>query len=1137
MKELYPKQFFFNPKKLLIIQILIIAFLTSNSFAFETKGQEILEQRVSLEIKNESLKTVLSKIEKVSQIKFVFNPKEINTNYKVFLEAKDEKIKDILVKVLNPLKISYELSGSRQVMLFKKEFGLIETVQPKLELKISNSTARNISGVVKDETGEILVGVSVQIKGKSSGTTSNADGKYSISVPNGQAILVFSFIGYTTQEIEVGNKSEIDVKLKADETSLDEVVVVGYATTNRKDILGSVGSIKEKELIQTTPVNAFDAVQGRLAGVQISSLGGPGEGSSIRIRGVSTFEGGSNPLYIVDGQQLEDINNLNPNDIASLEVLKDGASAAIYGSKSANGVVIITTKSGKNDDLKLSVDYSHVISNLSSNLPLANTKQRFIYENIRAGRAADFQGQNDSLNILFQYSPDIQKYLYRPSNRNQINVTLAGGKKGMNFYWNNSVLDEKGVIINTAYQRFSTRLKIDSDVKKRISVGTTLNLSYETKSGLNEVSVFEHLIARIPYFPLFEPDGTYSPEIAGRQNALAEANETIRNTRNFRMQSLSFIQVNLLKGLTFKSTLGLNFRLQKFNNFDPTIVQTIGRPAQGSESIELSHDYQQENYFTYRKKVKGHNITGILGNQTQLWNYETTDIRAVAFSSDNIQTFNNVATFDLAGTNTFKSVHALVGYFSSLSYDYKGKYLVSGTLRRDGSSRFGTDKRYGWFPSASIGWRLSGEKFMKNVENVVDNLLLKASFGTNGNERIGDYNSQLLYSPGAYYNGVNTVSLVQLSNPFLGWESTKSTNFGIVSSFYKNRINLEVDFWRKVTKELLYNVPLPKETGFSTVRQNIGSIQNEGIDISLGGLVMKKKSFEWNTNFNITLLRNKVLQLAQGTRFETGAFLVEEGQPLGNIYGFQNNGIFPYNESNAFASDGKQLTPVFDDAGKFSKYTLNGSDYTGIINKLKVGSTILQGGDIYWADLNNDFSIDGQNDRKIIGNGTTKYFGGFNNDFRYKALSMSLLIDYNFGNQIYRNYDFLRNDLNSANETPSPDRIDDSWRKQGDVKPFATLDRARTNNALGPNSQYISKGDYIRFRSLRFNYALPNNILKKVKWVSNISANFSINNLFMLTNYPGYNADLGASNPLQTGFDTLKYPNRRDFIMGLRFQL
>ncbi|MEY4538743.1 MAG: hypothetical protein RLZZ306_500 [Bacteroidota bacterium] len=1142
-KNIYPN-FFSVVAQRTITQVFFVLLFISVSYGNKSAGQELLEQKISLNLSNEELKLVLNKIEKLTKINFIFNPKEIKISQKISINAKNEHLKDVLNQILIPLKINYELSGSNKVLLFIKEVGAVNNLPTNQNSNEAKSVNETVTGLVKEEDGSPMIGVSIQVKGTTIGASTDAAGKFKISVPNSKSILVFTFVGYEPKEVVVGNQTNFEVMMKGDQKILNEVVVVGYATVNRRDILGSVGSVKAKEIEQTTPVGALDAVQGRIAGVQINSLGGPGEGSSIRIRGVSTFEGGANPLFIVDGQQLDDINNLNPNDIASFEVLKDGASAAIYGSKSANGVIIITTKSGKTDDVKLNIDYSHVINNLASNLPLANTKQRYIYENVRANRDPNVLTNADSLSSLFTYSPDVQASLYRPSSRNQLNLSLSGGKKGVSFYWNNGILDEQGVIINTQYQRFSTRLKVDTDIRKRITAGTTLNISYENKSGLNEESVFEHLIARIPYFPLFEPDGSYSPEIAGRQNPLAEAGASRRESRNFRLQSQSFIQINLLPGLNFKSTLGVNFRLLKINNFDPTIVQTIGRPASGYEGMELSHDYQQENFFTFRKKLDKHNFTAILGNQIQNWNSESTELRAVAFNSDNIQTFNNVASYDLGNTLTIKSAHALTGFFGSLSYDFNGKYLISGTLRRDGSSRFGSDKRFGYFPSASFGWRISSEPFMSNIKSVFSNLMFKASFGTNGNERMGNerigdyfnYTSLLLYSPGAYYNGVNSVNITQLSNPNLSWESTRSTNFGLNATMFKDRLSVEVDFWRKQTSDLLYNVPLPKETGFRTIRKNIGSIQNEGIDISLNTTPYRTKNFEWSTNFNITFLQNKVLELADGTQFESGSFLIQEGQPLGNIFGYRNLGVFPYDQSNAFNDAGVQLTPVFQE-GKFVKYQLDGADYTGKVNQLKLGTRILAGGDIRWADLNNDFSIDGQNDRTVIGNGTAKYFGGFNNDFRYKNLTLSFLIDYNFGNEIYRNYDFIRNDLNSANETPSPDRIELSWRKQGDIAPYASLDRARSNNAIGPNSQYVSKGDYIRWRSLRLNYSIPQSFYKKVKFVSGVSFNFSVNNLFTFTNYPGYNPDLGSSNALQTGFDNLKYPNRRDFIMGLRFQL
>jgi TonB-dependent starch-binding outer membrane protein SusC len=1138
---IFTRKTIFKVMKISLIQLILIAFIGNIGYSHAIYGQEFLQEKISISVKKGSLKSILTDIERQVNLTFSYQRQVIPSDENLNVEFKNETVESILKQVLTPRNISYRLLRNNQILLTKNNnVGNVETKSPEKEQK-KESIAIPIKGKVVDNKNEPMIGVSVQVKGTTIGASTNAAGEYSISVPNAQSILVFTFIGYTTQQLTVGNRTNIDIVLEDDVRALNEVVVVGYATVNRRDILGSVGSVKAKEIEQTTPVGALDAVQGRIAGVQINSLGGPGEGSAIRIRGISTFEAGANPLFIVDGQQLEDINNLNPNDIASFEVLKDGASAAIYGSKSANGVIIITTKSGKTDDLKLNVDYSHIINTLASNLALANTKQRFIYENVRANRNPDVLTNLDSLSTLFTYSPDVQSFLYRPSSRNQLNLSLSGGKKGLSFYWNNGILDEQGTIINTQYQRFSTRLKVDADIKKRVTASTTLNISYENKSGLNEATVFEHLIARVPYFPLFEPDGSYSPEIAGRQNPLAEAGATRRENRNFRLQSQSFVQINILPGLNFKSTLGVNFRLLKTNSFDPSIVNALTAagdkiPASGAEGLELSHDYQQENFFTFRRKFSRHNITAILGNQTQNWNSEFTGLRAIRFNSDNIETFNNVSALDLGGTTSDKSTHSLTGYFGSLSYDFDGKYLINGTLRRDGSSRLGEDRRFGYFPSASIGWRISSEKFMSGAKSVVSNLMFKASYGTNGNERIGDYNSLLLYSPGAYYNGVNSVSITQLSNPNLGWESTKSTNLGLNATMFKDRLNVEVDLWRKETSDLLYNVPLPKETGFGSIRKNIGAIQNQGIDISLNTTPYKTKNFEWSTNFNITLLQNKILELEGGTSFESGAYLIEEGQPLGNMYGFKNLGVFPYNESNAFTDAGVQLTPVFAE-GKFVKYTLNDADYTGKVNQLRVGSRILAGGDIRWADFNNDFNIDGQNDRTVIGNGTAKYFGGFNNDFRYKNLSLSLLIDYNFGGQIYRQYDFIRNDINSDNETPSPDRIDLSWRKQGDIAPFASLDRGRTNNALGPNSQYVSNGDYIRWRSLRLNYSIPQSFYKKAKWVSGISFNFSVNNLMTFTNYPGYNADLGSTNALQQGYDTLKYPNRRDFIMGLKFQL
>jgi TonB-linked SusC/RagA family outer membrane protein len=1106
--------------------------------------------------KTRKLKEVLNELKNQHQVDILFFGKDIE-NYEVPVTSYNpaKPLEQNLDLILNPLQLKFKKTGRGGYVITEKKqkaapgkmekvgrldqypgtvnrTGLAGTL---LETRLTAMSVADITVTGKVTSGddnEPLPGVSVLIKGLTRGTTTDSEGAFSLPVPGPNSVLVFSFVGYVSKEIPVGNRTNFNVVLDEDLKSLEEVVVVGYNTTARKNILGSVGSVKADQIEQTTPVNAFDAVQGRLAGVQISSNGGPGAGAEIRIRGTSTFSGGVNPLYIVDGQQLDDIDNLNPADIASIEVLKDGASAAIYGSKSANGVVIITTKTGKPGELKLDVDYTRVYSTLASSIPTANTRQRFFYENVRSGNAPDVRNA-DSLSMVYQNSHDLQALLTKTGIRDQVNVSLSGGSPKMRFYWNNGYMNEAGVVLNSNYSRFNSRYKLNLELNKRINAGTTLNLSYEMTKGLNENTVFQQIAERIPYFPIFEPNGSYTPEIAGRQNPIAEALFTRRDQRNFRAQAFNFLELEILPSLTFKTTLGVNFRLRKDNDFDPSIVQTVGRPATGSESQALSYDILQENYFNFRKKIGNHSFGALVGMSTQRWNDEISNLRAIAFLSDNIETFNNVSELNLGQTNTDKYRHSLLGVFGDLSYDYKGKYLLKGTLRRDGSSRFGADKRFGYFPSFSAGWRISDEEFLKGGA-FFDNLLLRASYATTGNERIGNYESLLLYRPGFYYDGTNGVATFQLSNPNLGWESTISSNVGLDLSILKSRLTLSVDFWKKVTRDLLYDVPLPEESGFTDVRQNIGSVENRGIDLNLGGIVFRKGSFEWFSSFNISFIQNKVLELADEDGFQSGNFFIKEGEPLGNFFGYKNLGVFPTSDHNAFANDGTQLSPVFDDAGKLSGYTLGGSPYSGKVNKLRVGGNTLGGGDIQWQDLDNNFVIDGF-DRQVIGNGLPKIFGGFTNEFKYKAFTLATLIDYQFGNEIFRNYDQQRNDLNSANETPGPERIEGAWLKNGDIAEYATLDRNRTQNRLGPNSQYVSKGEYIRLRSIRLNYRLPGRIAKKAGFIDNASVFASVNNIVTFTNYPGFNPELGSrGNALQIGQDNLRYPNKRDFVVGVK---
>jgi TonB-dependent starch-binding outer membrane protein SusC len=1011
----------------------------------------------------------------------------------------------------------------------------------------NNKVAQTITGTVTDDKNEPLVGASVVVKGTTNGTLTDASGQFNLTVPDAKTVLVITFIGYQTQEIVVGTQTTLNIVLAEDATALNEVVILGYLPTKRENILGAVGNLKAEQLAQVTPVSTFDAVQGRLSGVRIANNGGPGEGFDIQIRGVSTLSAGNGPLYIVDGQQLENIDNINPNDIESLEILKDGATAAIYGSRAANGVVLITTKSGKAGRAKLQISQQLAFNEMNSRIPLATTSDRLYYEGRGPERGV---GIADSLNILFFNSHNLLDSVTRVGARSVTNVSLSGGLGKTRYAWNTGFTNFDGIIKNNNYNRINSTLRLDNEFNKWISAGIRLAVSKERRKGFDETGVFQQMVERIPYFPIIEPDGTYTPDIANRNNPLGWVNYATRDRNIFKTQGFSYFELKPLSWLRYKFNIGGNYSFLHNKEFSPSSVRPNRSPATGSERRDFENDYQLEHLVYLNKSFKKtHNITGVFGYTFQKWTRELGQFSAVTYLSDNIQTFNNVREINAPGTTSTASVNALSGLFGNLAYDYKGRYLINGIVRRDGSSRFGADNRYGIFPSFSVGWNVSKEPFMKKYTNVVSKLLFRAGFGTVGNERIGDYSSQYLLRPGFSYAGINGTAPFQLENPILGWESTISTNYAMDMELFKGRVEFSVDLWNKKTKDLLYQVPVPVEIGFGRIQQNIGSIRNYGLDVQLGATVIKTKNFSWKSDFNITFLRNEVTSLADPKGFEvtvgsnSGAggspisYRVDVGKPLGLMYTYVNNGVFPYNQSNAFTPDGTQLTPVFSETNTFVKYQLNGADYTGEVRQLRVGTTVLGGGDIWWKDLNGDFNIDAANDRTVTGYGNPTHYGGWNNSFDYKGFQLSILVDYTFGGNIFRAYDSERNDMSSANETPSPDRIRKAWLRPGDIAEYASFNRARTSNALA-NSAYIDKADYIRFRNIRLQYRLPASITKRTRLFEAISAMISVNNPLTLTNYKGFNPELGSrESPVTPGLDRLRYPSYREVIFGLTLDL
>lgn len=998
-----------------------------------------------------------------------------------------------------------------------------------------------VTGTITDDNGVPIPGVNVVQKGTTNGTSADFDGNYAITLNDGKAILVFSSLGYTKKEISVGSQSVINVSLEEDAENLDEVVVIGYAPVAREKVLGSLASVKQEELAKVSPTNAFEGVQGRLPGVRIATNGGPGAGFDIQIRGTTTFSaGGNGPLYVVDGQQLDNIDNIDPNDIASLEVLKDGATTAIYGTRGANGVVLITTKSGKKGEVSLDVNIITGINTLNGAIPVANTAERLRYEDLRrtdAQRLNPTGNDRDSLNLLLRNSYDLQDLVTRAGTRNQVNLSLSAGSDKLKAYWNTGFLNEEGIVINSDFKRINTRFKLDFTPNKRLAVSSSFNASFEELSGLNENQVFQQLVERIAYFPVFEPNGDLTPEIAGRQNPIAEALKRQQITRTWRAQSFNSIQYRITDNFSIKSTLGLNFRLRKNNDFQPLLVlNPRNTNPLGSLRDRIDYDIQQENFVNYTNQFGKHSISGFAGMQIQKRFAENFGISNALFVSEDIRTFNNVDPAGLAinSGQTFNTRSNLFSLFGGFNYDFDNKYLISGTLRRDGSSRFGENNEFGYFPSGSIGWRVSNEEFLKGSDKV-NNLLIRASYGETGNDRIGDYDFTSAFVPGAVYNGVSGVRPSRLGNPNLSWESTIATNIGFDLGMFKNRLTVNFDVWRKETEDLLASVPLPEESGFSGIRQNVGAVRNQGIELNVAGTIIQTKDFSWNSSFNISLLENEVTRLFEGTAFNSGDYRIEEGQPIGNIFGFKNLGVFQYNESNAYSDDGARLTPNFDNGGAFVNYTLNGQEFTGTVNQMRSNGQVLQGGDIIWDDVDGDFVITNE-DRQTIGNGLPTAFGGFTNDFRYKNIGLSFLLDYTLGNDLWRRYDELRNDLNSSNETPGPDRINGAWLNPGDITVYPRLNRVPQNRNR-PNSFFVEDGSFVRLRFVRFDYTLPSKAIDKLGFVKKCSFFVSGNNLLTWTNYKGYNPELGSrGNPLQPGVDNLRFPNDREVILGLNLK-
>ena len=1014
-------------------------------------------------------------------------------------------------------------------------------------------SAQNAGGGIFTFSGEVyadgepLIGATVTEPGTSNGTVTGAGGSFSLRLSRRGAEVQVSFIGYETRTLRA-QADRLRIDLVADAQQIDEVMVVAYGTMKKRDITGAVTSLSEEAIERKMASNVFEAMQGQVAGVHITAGSGqPGESASVNVRGISTFSAeGVKPLFVVDGIPMEDIDGINTSDILSVEVLKDAASAAMYGSRSANGVFIITTKGGSVSAPRVEVKYYHSWGKLSHKLAQATRADRrnydlkrraFFLENKIGTPDESFMIIQDSLNASFNIDNDYQDILFQWGQKDQVDLSVSGGSDKIKYYGSTGYYNERGIVPNTGFQRLTARLNADYNANSWLTLHSRVSLGYSQKNGINEGQLMTAMLSRRPYFNLYYPDGSLAGVFQGQKSPLAQVEYTTDRTEYYKVNFYQGFEVRLAKGLTFSTNINANLYLDKRRRVYPSMITDEWQKSNtGYSNDNLNWNWLNENVLTYKNSWGGHNFTAMVGFSEQQWRYDRNVLSGINSSSDFLTTMNAFsANLILSETGAWQQNHAMASLFARVNYDYKSRYLVQATVRRDGSSRFSKKNRWGNFPSVSAAWRLSDEPFMKFSRRVLDDAKIRVSWGVTGNEQIGNYDYLYSYTTGDIYDGIGGVYPARLAVDNLRWEETRQTDVGLDLSFFGQRLTLTADYYDKYTDGLLANLELPKESGFGSMRTNIGEVRNRGFELSVAGDLVRTRDFRWNASFNISRNWNSIERLSTGEPYLEGdLWWMQEGGSVGDFYGYRQLGIFRYDQSNAFTPDTwQQLTPVFE-GGEFRGYTLNGQAYTGdVVQKKLPNGKPFRGGDINWDEApgSRDGVID-ENDRMVLGNALPTYTGGLSTTFTYKNVSLFVSFYYSFGAKIYNDAEHQRNMFKYSSTTPSPHVINNIWVHQGDEALYPRPYNDEFNNARYANSFYLEKGDFIRLQNIRLSYDLPERWLKPVR-IKSLQVYFFANNPLTWTAYSGYDPEFSSANPLRIGKDTYRYPHKREFGAGL----
>ncbi len=1083
-------------------------------------------QKVSLSMKNAPLQQVFAEIISQTGISIIYNENALSRTRPVSIQVNNVQVKDVLDICMQGQPIAYRVKGKNIVIETRRAAPATAVPDTVAALSPPDNT---LTGTVTDEKGTPVPGASVVIKGTRQGVSTNAKGEFTLNnVPPG-AVIVVSSLGYTTRELAAEGQTHLSVILQEHVGKLNEAVVVGYGTVKKSDITGAVASVGEDD-IKATPVTDLDrAMQGRAAGVLVTQNSArPGGAATIRIRGTGSVNAGNTPLYVVDGFPTNSINDINPSDIESIEILKDASSTAIYGSRGSNGVVMVTTKRGKKGVSSVNFESYYGIQSVRRKIPLLNAQQyaEFINEaRVNGGGAPYFDGSSADrpLPANVGKGTDWQDEVFRQAPIQNYQLSFTGGETKTRYAISGNYYNQDGILLNSYFKRYTLRANVDREVTSRLNVGLSMQAAYtksnasrtETDGGASS-GVTNAAINYAPVFPVYNANGLYYRDqgpLNGNlvDNPVGLANEITDQVSTIRLLANFFAEYKILEGLTFRTSWGADLNSFK-TNYYATRQIGLGAGTNGDASVSAGQgiNWLNENTLTYTRTFHNvHQLTALAGYTTQAYHNENVTANATNFIDD-FAKYNNLASgATLRTPGSSAGDWALISYLARVNYGYDNRFLLTLTARRDGSSRFGPNNKYGFFPSGAVAWRVINENFMKG-QQLVSDLKVRASYGLTGNQEIGDYGYLSFISNVKYPFGPNAVLQTGgvpggISNHDLSWEKNAQLDVGADIGLMRNRIMLTADYYVKTTSDLLFSVNVPQTTGYSTSLQNIGKVENRGFELGLNTVNIDGPAFKWSSAFNISFNKNKVLTLDGRPEFTAGSgsghlgvwgstVLMRVGQPLGNFYGRQMTGIFQ-NKAEIDASAQPSASP----------------------------------GDIRYADINNDGAINDA-DRTVIGNGNPDFFGGLNNTFTWKGLELNIFLQGSYGNDILNFGRFDLYNLN-GNNNQSADVLG-RWTPSN---PSGTIPRANSNGGQRILSSFhIEDGSYLRVKNISLGYYFPEHLLNRMR-LAGLKVYMSAQNWVTFTKYKGYDPEVSrfGSSAIDQGMDYGGYPTAKTLLFGL----